>query len=361
MSTADQVNERLRQQAQGAGGSSAPATTGGGAKTLQQLLKQQEAQIARCLPKHVTIDRFTRIALTALRTVKNLDQCTPWSFLAAIMQAAQLGLEIGVLGQAYVIPFRNNKRNCYEATFIIGYRGMVTLARNSGEVRDIIVREVYKQDKFRWEPGILQDVLEHTRWDMPGSGYEGPTPDPRNGKDITHLYLIVRYMDGSARLFDPVSKAVIEQHRARSKAANDGPWVSDWLDMAKKTVVRMYWKWLPLSVEQANAVEASDETIKYDLSEDMTGIPAYDVEAEPVEDGAAQGEERTGDQAHGAGTVVVDGKEVNTATGEIVDQGDNPAAAPQGDKAGGGKALKNMSAKEAREEMKRREAQYREE
>jgi recombination protein RecT len=79
--------------------------------SLADLLQQSKSQIALALPKHLTPDRMARLFLTALRTTPKLAQCTPDSFLASIMTLAQLGLEPNTpLGQAYLIPRKNNKR-----------------------------------------------------------------------------------------------------------------------------------------------------------------------------------------------------------------------------------------------------------
>ena len=67
-------------------------------KSIMGLLEQMKTEIARCLPKHLTPDRMARIAMTELRKTPKLQECDPMSFIAAIMQASQLGLEPGVMG-----------------------------------------------------------------------------------------------------------------------------------------------------------------------------------------------------------------------------------------------------------------------
>ena len=79
-------------------------------KTLQGVLESMKTEIARCLPKHITADRMTRVALTEVRKNPKLGLCDQASFLGAIMQCSQMGLEPGgVLGHAYLLPFDNNK------------------------------------------------------------------------------------------------------------------------------------------------------------------------------------------------------------------------------------------------------------
>src|SRR5688572_28918303 len=99
-----------------------------------KMLEKAKGEMARCLPAHMTPERLSRIALTEFRKNPMLQECDPVSFVAAIMQAAQLGLEPGVLGSCYLIPFRNRRMNTVECTFIPGYRGFLDLARRSGQI-----------------------------------------------------------------------------------------------------------------------------------------------------------------------------------------------------------------------------------
>ena len=95
--------------------------------SIADLIKAMEPQIKRALPSTITVERFTRIALSALNTTPKLKECTPMSFLSALMNAAQLGLEPNSpLGQAYLIPFKN--KGVYEVQFQLGYKGLLDLA-----------------------------------------------------------------------------------------------------------------------------------------------------------------------------------------------------------------------------------------
>jgi len=101
-------------------------------KTIQDLLKRMEPQIRKALPKHLEPERLARIALTEIRKNPKLLECSRESLLGAVMTAAQLGLEPGVLGHAYLIPYWNNKTKSYEVQFQIGYKGLLDLVRRSG-------------------------------------------------------------------------------------------------------------------------------------------------------------------------------------------------------------------------------------
>lgn len=120
-------------------------------KTLAKLLDSPniKAQIANALPKHITADRLARVAITELNRVPALKNCDPLSFMGAIMQCAQLGLEPSIgLGQAYLLPFKNKNKGTTECQFIIGYRGMIDLARRSGQMISLSACAVYEADEF---------------------------------------------------------------------------------------------------------------------------------------------------------------------------------------------------------------------
>jgi len=214
---------------------------GGPKKGLRDLLQQMTPEIAKALPKHVKPDRMARIALTALNSTPKLADCTPASFLGSIVQAAQLGLEVNTpLGQAYLIPY---KTTCQ---LIIGYQGMLDLARRSGLVRAVYAFAVREGDDFSWTLGLNPSVT-HV-----------PSTDPgRESQQLTHVYAVAK-LEGGEPLFTVLTRAEVEKYRRRSRAANDGPWVTDYEAMALKTAIRRLFRWLPKSAEMAHAV-AVDE------------------------------------------------------------------------------------------------------
>ena len=121
--------------------------------SLKQYIQRMEPQIAKALPSVITPERFTRIVTTALSTNPKLAECTPQSFLGAMMTSAQLGLEVNMpLGQAYVLPYMNH--GTMEAQFQLGYKGLIDLAYRSGEVEVIQAHVVYENDNFTCEYGL---------------------------------------------------------------------------------------------------------------------------------------------------------------------------------------------------------------
>jgi recombination protein RecT len=228
--------------------------------TVAGLIEQLRPQIERALPNTMSADRFARIVLTTLRTSPNLAKCNPHSLMAACMLSAQLGLEPGPLGHAYFVPFGK------EVTFIIGYRGMLDLARRSGDIRSIEAREVCANDKFEYAFG-LEPKLTH----VPATGDRG---------EPTHYYGIAKFTDDSY-YFEVLSKEDVDGYRKRSRASGSGPWVTDYSAMARKTVIRRMAPYLPLSPEAARAV-ASDEGVVTRL-DDLTHDGSIGVRHDIIE------------------------------------------------------------------------------
>lgn len=121
--------------------------------TIPDMVKVMMPEIKKALPTVLTPERFTRIALSALNNTPALQKCTPMSFLAALMNAAQLGLEPNTpLGQAYLIPYKN--KGVLECQFQIGYKGLIDLAYRNGQMQTIQAQAVYENDEFSYEYGL---------------------------------------------------------------------------------------------------------------------------------------------------------------------------------------------------------------
>jgi recombination protein RecT len=167
-----------------------------------------------------------------------------------------------MVGHAYLVPFNNRKTGKKEAQFIIGYRGMIDLARRSGTLESIKAEPVYENDFFKLSYG-LEDRLEHVPYHCREDGRQSESGAFRGS------YAVAKFKEGGhAILYMP--KAEIDQHRKRSKSSDSGPWVTDYVQMALKTAVRGLWKWLPISVEVARQVEGTDETAKTAINSDMS-------------------------------------------------------------------------------------------
>ena len=240
--------------------------TAGKAPTLQQYIEKMKPGIAAALPSVLTPERFTRMVLSAVSSNPQLAATTPASFLGAMMTAAQLGLEPNTpLGQAYLIPFRNNRRGVVECQFQLGYKGLIDLAYRSGDISSIQAQVVYEHDKFEYAFG-LEPTLKHV-----------PAMSDRGAP--TFVYAVFRTKDGGYG-FEVMSVDDIRQHaRKYSKAYDSGPWKTNFEEMAKKTVLKRVLKYAPLKSDFLRGM-AQDETVKVDISPDTYEVPAE--EEEPV-------------------------------------------------------------------------------
>lgn len=233
--------------------------------TMQDYIKMMQGEIKKALPSVMTPDRFTRIVLSALSTNPQLAQTTPQSFLGAMMTAAQLGVEPNTpLGQAYLIPYRNHGR--LETQFQIGYKGMIDLAYRSGDVSVIQSHVVYANDEFSYSFG-LEPELKH----VPAKSDRG---------EPTHVYSVFRTKDGGYG-FEVMSIEDVRAHaRKYSKAFSNGPWQTNFEEMAKKTVLKKALKYAPMKSDFVRAV-AQDETIKTEIAEDMYEVQNSVIDADP--------------------------------------------------------------------------------
>ncbi len=203
------------------------------------MLQAQRGAIEAALPKHMTADRMLRVCLTEFRTNTFLQTCEPKSILASIVKASQLGLEPGsALGHAYLVPYKG------VCQLVIGYRGMVALARRSGEIKSIDVRAVFDGDKFKVTLGMNPNV-EHE-----------PSDNNQEWGNLTHVYAVAKLMGGGEQ-FDYMTRAEVEAIRKASPSIGktSSPWNAYPVEMAKKTVVRRLFKMLPVSIEMARAIE----------------------------------------------------------------------------------------------------------
>lgn len=239
------------------------------ANTIQAYLKKMGPEFEKALPKHMDADRLGRIALTTIRQNPKLLECSIPSLMGAVMQAAQLGLEPGLIGHCYLVPFWNGKAKQTDVQFIIGYKGMIDLARRSGHIESIYAHTVHEEDEFEYELG-LHPKLVH----KPATGERG---------EMQFVYAVAHFKDGGYQ-FEVFSKNDVEKVKQRSKAGQNGPWQTDYEEMAKKTVIRRMFKYLPISVEiQQQASE--DDTVRKDITEEPQSVYDQDfIEVEAKEE-----------------------------------------------------------------------------
>jgi len=211
---------------------------------LQNLLARHKDQIALALPKHMTADRMLRVALTAATTNPELLKCDARSVASCIVQAAILGLEPNTpLGEAYLIPYKGI------CQLIPGWKGLLKLVRNTGELVMINAQVVRQNDTFEFEDG-LDPTLRHKR--APGG------PEQR-GPVVS--YWAGAILRSGGRQFVVLAREEAEAHGRRfSKTFGKGPWTTDFDAMALKTCIRKLCKYLPASVETQTACALDEQT-----------------------------------------------------------------------------------------------------
>jgi len=265
------------------------------ALTFEGLLERMKPEIAKVLPKHITPERMLALAtLAAIKTPK-LKECQILSLASAILNASRLGLEIGQ--HAHLVPFRNSKLNITECVMIPDYRGLIALAVRSSHVKHIDARAVHVGDEFDYQLGTQPLIRHKPKLDL-----------ARSEKTIVAFYAVAHLADGAVG-FEVMSKAEVDAVRERSRAKSDGPWVTDYEAMGKKTVVKRLAKFLPQTPEMAAAVELDNRAETGEVSTvsdiidssdsinqavaDSTRQKAEDLKAKLAEESPPQQEEKT--------------------------------------------------------------------
>ena len=252
-------------------------------KGMQQMMKAMAKEIEAALPSMVSSERFQRVALTAFSSNPKLQKCSPKSFIAAMMQSAQLGLEPNTpLGQSYLIPYENKKTGETTCEFQVGYKGLLELAQRSGRIKTIYAHEVRENDEFDIDYGQYQ-ALKHK-----------PLLKGDRGTIIGY-YAVYHTTDEGHSFIFMTDEEVTTFAKAKSKTYNFGPWQTDREAMAKKTVIKQLLKYAPISIELQKAITA-DNTVKTTIDKEMSDIPDespeyIDVEAHDEEVDVTEGQQ----------------------------------------------------------------------
>lgn len=216
--------------------------------SLRELLAGDKfkEQVALALPKHMTPERFSRIALTALQRTPKLQDCTQASLFKCLLDLSAAGLEPDGR-RAYLIPYGT------ECTLILSYMGMIELVRRSGDVVSIRSELVCENDEFSWENGKITHKID---WRKPRG-------------DMQAVYAEAVLKSGETQTAT-MTKDEVDAIRKRSRSGNNGPWVTDFNEMARKTSIRRLCKLLPLSSEIAEHIDRDQDVV---LERDVTPVP----------------------------------------------------------------------------------------
>lgn len=229
-------------------------------KQIAHLLESRKGEIAKMLPRHLSADRLLKVAQIAATTTPALLECEIPSLVSAIGQCAQMGLEPNtVLGHAYLVPFKAKRKKKIDmgngklvereewvklVQVIIGYKGLIDLARRSGQIVSIAAHEVCANDHLDLVYG-LEEKLEHK-------------PAMQERGEVVGFYAVAKLV-GGGHAFEFMSKHEVDMIMLASQSkGNYGPWKDHYTEMGRKTVIRRLAKYLPLSIE-FQAAAALDE------------------------------------------------------------------------------------------------------
>lgn len=255
-------------------------------QSLKDLLVARKEEIAKVLPSVLPAEQFARLALNALMTTKHLAECDMTTFYASVMTCAQLGLKPNVNGEGYLLPYFNGKTKRYNCQFIPGYKGLMILARRSGEIASIDAQTVYENDTFElsygFEPCLIHKPLL--------TGDRGA---------VKGFYAAVILKDGGKNAFYMSVDDAQKYGKKYSKTFSNGPWQTDFEAMAKKSCLRQVLKYCPCSSDVQKAIDAENrydengyaDTSFLDGLEEVEEVPQENVEPiemEVGEDGQAR-------------------------------------------------------------------------
>lgn len=249
--------------------------------TMKDYINLYSKEIAKALPSVLTPERFSRMAMTAITKTPKLAECTPQSFIGALLTAAQLGLEPNTpLGQAYLIPYFNGKTHSQECQFQIGYKGLIDLCNRSGEIKNIEAHIVYENDEFDFEYG-LESHLKHK-----------PCKDEKG--NAIWVYALYRLNNGGYG-FEVMSVDDCMAHGKRySKSFSNSPWQTNPEEMMKKTVLKKVLKYAPIRSDFVRGTVA-DETIQTFETDDDGEINVIQTDCEAINEPNMVVDEETGE------------------------------------------------------------------
>jgi len=221
------------------------------------IIDKLKPSLETALPKHLTKERFARILLTQFRRIPKLCDCTQESIGGAVLTAAQLGIEIGVNGQGWIIPYKN------EATLVIGYQGLVDLVYRSEKIDYLDAEVICENDEISVEKGA-NPRLRHV-------------PNLRERGKAYAVYAVAKVKGAMDAVFAVLTMEEIQKIKNSSHGAekSDSPWQKWPEEMYKKTALKRLCKLLPKSVELRDALE-------YESEAEERAAPVKEVEARQV-------------------------------------------------------------------------------
>lgn len=273
-----------------------------GSATVKKFFEANKGTLVALLPRHFDAERMLKLAMGALRTTPKLANASLSSLMGSVVTCAQLGLEPNTpLGHAYLLPFdkREKQGNQWVTTetqvqVIIGYKGMLDLARRSGQIVSIAAHEVCENDDFRFAYGLDEELFHR--------------PSMKDRGVVTGFYAVAKLVGGGHSFefmgcteVNSIRDKAAEKNRAKKDSSGrpiiTGPWADNYIEMGRKTVLRRLFKYLPISIESlafANTIDGTAIAAPTTLDEAIYSSEEATLEAVDQE----TGEVMTGDQVH---------------------------------------------------------------
>lgn len=207
---------------------------------FSNFMDKLKPQMALALPKHLTADRMARLAMTAFSSSSQLQNCEPKSIAASIMTAGQLGLEPGINGAGFLVPYGST------CTFVPGWKGLVDLVSRSGR-GTVFTGVIFKDQEYTYTDGARRDLVIRNETDL---------DDP---EDITHAYAIGWVKDSVMPIIELWRVTKIKKHRDKyNKVGTKHYSYRDWEMYCRKVPLLQVLKYMPCSVEVSNAIAISN-------------------------------------------------------------------------------------------------------
>jgi recombination protein RecT len=245
---------------------------------VEAFFKKNADQLRMALPKHLNSDRITRLALTSLSQNPDLRKCTLRSVFGEVIKSSQLGLEIGVLGQGYLVPFFNTQKGVHEAQFIPGWRGLVDLVARAGRA-SAWTGAVFEGDEFDYALGDKPFITHRPH------GEDDP-------KKITHVYAVGRVNGSEWPIIEVWPIVRVMKHRDKNNKVGQRHYsFKNWEMYARKIPLLQVLKYLPMSVELTQALQAEAALGEgFTIDGDFTAVePDQPVERDVTDHDAGRG------------------------------------------------------------------------
>lgn len=280
-------------------------------RSFLELVDNMRPEIARALPRHMNADRMVRIATTEFRKNAKLGECEIRSTFGAIITLSQLGLEPGVMGQGYLVPYKNHRTSRLECQAIPGWQGLADLVARAGRA-SVWTGAVYLGDEFDWALGDRPHI--HHR-----PSQDDASLDPKN---LTHVYAVGRIKGAEWPVIEVWSTAKVEKHRNRFNKVGNAHYSYQHFEMyARKVVLLQVIKYMPKSIELQRAVELEEhgnagQTIEMQQAANDSWVPPAQEDDQGAGGQADQGADAGGSgyqaQYADAAAAVAELKKANT-------------------------------------------------